>query len=462
MKKIFSLLTVFFCSLPVFAGMSNSIEYNQLYIVGTAVKGGWNLSATPMGKIDRGVFTWTGTLTAGEPFKFMNSTDGWHKHIVATTKDELIKEGEIHHLDFYANWQLPDMYDNKFQVSETADYLMTVDLRSMCVTLVKAPAATTYPDKYYITGSALDNKVIELPKIEDFEFKYSMTCKPGNVILMDTPERGENTRYFVPMFEDVDLSFGKGYAANMGVTTDPAAKGWSVSAAGDYIVYISCSDNKYQGKKHAPRKYVYIVGGCCELPWNYWDESNNCFSPNPENANELVWEGELANGVDGTPEPDQFKILTEKSWTEENYHPYIQGTLAEGTTPIRTTDGGDTKWKIAKDGNYRITIDTFRETMTTEYLSPTQEPTSTDGNGDGLAGVDSAAIDGIELSSDNHRVELINSPEPVDVKVVNLAGSVIAHKEGISKGVVADNLSTGIYVVSVTGMSVNKSYKVRI
>lgn len=100
--------------------------------------------------------------------------------------------------------------------------------------------------------------------------------------------------------------------------------------------------------------------------------------------------------------------------------------------------------------------------MTTEYLSPTQEPTSTDGNGDGLAGVDSAAIDGIELSSDNHQVELINSPEPVDVKVVNLAGSVIAHKEGISKGVVADNLSTGIYVVSVTGMSVNKSYKVRI
>lgn len=40
MKKIISLLTVFFCSLSVFAGMSNSIEYNQLYIVGTAVKGG--------------------------------------------------------------------------------------------------------------------------------------------------------------------------------------------------------------------------------------------------------------------------------------------------------------------------------------------------------------------------------------------------------------------------------------
>ena len=57
-------MAVVCCSLSVFAGMSNSIEYSQLYIVGTAVKGGWDLSATPMSRIDRGVFTWTGMLTA--------------------------------------------------------------------------------------------------------------------------------------------------------------------------------------------------------------------------------------------------------------------------------------------------------------------------------------------------------------------------------------------------------------
>ena len=165
MKKLISLLTVFLCSLSVFAGMSNSIEYTQLYIVGTAVKGGWNIGATPMNKIDRGVFMWTGKLTAGEPFKFMNSTDGWHKHIVATTKDEQIKEGEIHHLDFYANWQLPDMLDNKFNVNETGEYVLTVDLRSMSVSLTKPLPEPTYPDKYYVTGSAVDNQVIEMSKI---------------------------------------------------------------------------------------------------------------------------------------------------------------------------------------------------------------------------------------------------------------------------------------------------------
>ncbi|MDE6757119.1 MAG: SusF/SusE family outer membrane protein [Muribaculaceae bacterium] len=461
MKKIISLLTVFFCSLPVFAGMSNSIEYTQLNIVGTAVKGGWDLNATPMSKIDHGVFTWIGTLKAGEPFKFMNTTNGWNKHVVATTRDELIKVGEIHHLDFHANGQLPDMYDNKFNVDATGEYVVTVDLRSMIVCLTKPVAAPTYPDKYYITGSALDGNVVEMNRLEDFEFKQSLTCKPGNIILMDTPEKGDDTRYFIPMFEDVDLTFGRGMVSKLGVTTDADARGWSVSVPGDYIVYVSCSDNKYMGRKHVQRKYLYIVGGCCERSWDYSDDSICGFLPNPENRDELIWEGELRIGWDGNTEPDRFKILTEKSWTDENYHPYIADTLAEGTLPIRTTDGADSKWKITKDGHYKITVNTRNETMTVEYLS-TQAPASSDGNGDGLAGVDSAAIDGIELSSDNHRVELINSPEPVDVKVVNLAGSVIAHKEGILKGVVADNLSTGIYVVSVTGMSVNKSYKVRI
>lgn len=461
MKKLISLLTVFLCSLSVFAGMSNSIEYTQLYIVGTAVKGGWNIGATPMNKIDRGVFMWTGKLTAGEPFKFMNSTDGWHKHIVATTKDELIKEGEIHHLDFYANWQLPDMYDNKFNVNETGEYVLTVDLRSMSVSLTKPLPEPTYPDKYYVTGSAVDNQVIEMSKIENFEFKQSLACKAGNIILMDTPVKGDDTRYFVPMFEDVDVSFGRGMISKLCVTTDTDARGWSVSVPGDYIVYISCSDNKYMGRKHKQRKYLYLVGGCLERSWDYSDDSICAFYPNPENANELVWEGELATGVDGTPEPDQFKILTEKSWTDENYHPYVQGTLAEGTTPIRTTDGGDTKWKITKDGRYRITIDTFKETMTTEYLSPHQA-ISNGGNDNGTAGVGSAEKDLVELSCGAHTVELAYSPEPVNVKVVNLAGNVVSQKNGITKGIVAANLSSGIYVVSVAGVSVDKIYKVKI
>ena len=121
-----------------------------------------------MSKIGYGVFTWAGTLKGGEQFKFMNSNDGWNKHIVATSKDEILKEGEIHHLDFYANKALPDMLDNKFIVLETGEYNLTVDLMSMSVCLKKAGAAVDYPQKYYATGSALDDKVIEPHKDRGF------------------------------------------------------------------------------------------------------------------------------------------------------------------------------------------------------------------------------------------------------------------------------------------------------
>ena len=458
MKKITLLILVFICSLPLFAGMSNSIEYKQLYIVGSAVKGGWDYNATPMSRIDNGVFTWTGTITAGEPFKFMNSNDGWHKHIVATTKDELIKEGEIHHLDFYANWQLPDALDNKFRVDKTGEYVLTVDLRNMCVSLARPLPAQTYPDKYYVTGSALDNQVIELNKIENFEFKQTLACKAGNIILMDTPVKGENTRYFTPVFEDVDLAFGKGYASKLGVTTDAGTRGWSVSVPGDYILYISCKNNTYIGRKHVPRKALYITGGCCEYPWDYVHDEVCAFAPDPENPDILIWEGELRIGwVNTAPEPNRFKILTDKDWNSENYHPYIADTPAEGTLPIRTTDGEDSKWTINKDGHYRISVNTKNETMNVEYLAPDQ--VSPD-NIYGPAGVSNAENDVIELSCNNKTVELIYSPEPVDVRIINIAGAVISQKAEMTKGIVAENLTAGVYLVSVSGASLKKLYKI--
>lgn len=460
MNKLISLLAAFVFSLSAFAGMSNSIEYTRVNIVGPAVKGGWDYNATPMSKIGYGVFTWTGTLKGGEQFKFMNSNDGWNKHIVATSKDEILKEGEIHHLDFYANKALPDMLDNKFIVLETGEYNLTVDLMSMSVCLKKAGAAVDYPQKYYATGSALDDKVIELTRIGDFEFKQALTCKAGNVILMDTPVRGGNTRYFIPVFEDVDLSFGKGYSSTLGVTSDSDTRGWSVTVPGDYMIYISCAGHNYSGRKYQPRKYLYIVGGCCEVSWNYDDGSNNCFFPNPEKPDELVWEGELRIGWKGNTEPDRFKILTEKSWTDETYHPYIGDTDAEGTTYIRTTDGGDTKWRITRDGYYRITANTRTETLTTEYLSSTPPDMSCETLG--TAGVESADNDGVWLVCGNSCVELLLSPEPLDVRVYDYSGMTVEKRNNITVGVVADGLSEGIYLVSLRGKTINQTYKVKI
>ena len=459
MNKLITILTACVCSLSAYAGMSNSIEYSQVNIVGSAVAGGWDYNATPMAKISHGVFSWTGALKAGEPFKFMNSTDGWHKHIVATTADELLNIGEIHPLDFHANWQLPDNLDKKFRVAQTGTYQLIVDLMSMSVTLKEVPAEVKYPEKYYVTGSALDDEVIELDKILNFEFKKSITCKPGNVILMDTPVKGENTRYFIPMFEDVDLTFGKGFNSTLYMSTDADARGWSVSSPGDYMIYISCSRHNYQARKFVPRKVLYLVGGCCELAWNYWDRSNCIFYPNPDNPEELVWEGELRIGWKGDTEPEKFKILTEQSWVADTYHPYVPDTYAENTGLIRTTDGDDTKWCIRKDGYYKITVNTKHETITTEY-SPVQTNDSEQSNS--TAGINSTNADDIRISINGNNVELLSTPETVDVTVCDISGSRIAHKENISTGIVARCLDNGIYIISVSGHTITRSYKIKI
>lgn len=456
MNKFRSILTACICcSLSVYAGMSNSIEYSHVNIVGSAVAGGWDYNATPMTKISHGVFSWTGNLKAGEPFKFMNSTDGWNKHIVATTHDELLNEDEIHPLDFYANRQLPDNLDKKFRVSKTGKYQLIVDLMSMSVCLKKAPAEVKYPDKYYVTGSAIDNEVVELDKILNFEFKKSISCKPGNIILMDTPVRGENTRYYVPMFEDVDVTFGRGYTSTLNVTTDENARGWSVSVSGDYTLYVSCSRHNYQARRFVPRSTLYLVGGCCELAWG-WDSGNCRFYPNPENSEELIWSGELRIGWKGNTEPEKFKILTAPNWTDETYHPYIANTKAEGTNQIRTTDGEDSKWCITRDGFYKITVNTKLETITTEYISSRSESSD-----NAFAGV-SSIEDDVEISFCNNRIELLSAPEPVDVIVSGISGCRISYKEKITKGIIADQLEKGIYIVSVTGETIDRSYKIMI
>lgn len=464
MKKII-LAWLGLCSMAVaHAGMSNSIEYSQVYIVGGAVSSGWDLATAPeLSKISDGVFQWDGELKGGEDFKFMNTREAWHKHIVATEANQTMETGVAYPLDFYANWQLTSDRDCKFKVAETGNYRVTVDLVGMMVNVTPQPEASEFPDKFYATGSALDGQVVELTDFYSVEFKQVLSCKVGNIVLMNTPQVEDNTTYYVPQFEDVDLTFGKGFKSVLRPTTDASARGWSVSVPGDYTVYVAKGDHSYQGKLFKPRTELYIVGGCCELSWNYWDESNNRFLPNPDNAEELVWEGELRIGwKDENVEPDLFKILTAKSWFEETYHPYVAGQEVVGTSSFRTSGGDDNKWSISKNGLYRITVNTKHETITAELL---QESSAAVGAGDklGMSGIsDCNQAADVEVRAVGRDVCVMSSPEPVDVEVYNLAGMKVAESKDIANGVVAKNLSEGIYLLTINGATVHQNRKVKI
>lgn len=380
MKNIALTAVLLTAGMSVYAGdMSNSIELTQLYIVGDATVTSWDLgNADELHCIDEGVFEWTGRLSGGKEFKFMNSRDGWHKHIVATEAGVEVKKGEEYLLDFYADWALDGKYDCKFQVGETGEYTLIVDLNSMRMTMTEPVATAKWPEKFYLTGTAVDDKVIEIPDCHGVEHKLPVYLKAGTVKLMDTPVETDATHYYRPVFDDIDVTFGTGFHTSLFEYDGKTASGWNVALEDYYTVYLDNSSQTYRFSRYLPAKTLYLVGGCCERAWNYWDDSNCRFHPDSENPDIMVWEGELRigwekkTGADGKPvnpdEPDKFKILTAQDWFRDTYHPYIADVSAEGTTDARITGGDDVKWTISRDGVYRLELNTKTETLTGKFL----------------------------------------------------------------------------------------------
>ena len=365
--------------------MSNSIELSRLYIVGDACPSGWDLGqADELKKLDHGVFQWTGRLEAGKDFKFMNTRE-WHKHIVATVPDTKVTAGEDYHLAFYSNWGLPGEYDLKFSPKETGEYTLTVDLNSMRMNVSEPKHTAGWPERFYLAGTAVDNRVIEIPDCHGVERKTSVYLREGKVRIMDTPVETDETHYFRSLFEDVDISFGEGFHTPL--YEADADYTWDVVVEGYYNLYLDNSSHTYRFKRIVPPKALYLVGGCCELGWNYWDKSNCIFRPSKNDPYLMVWEGELRIGwdrkteSDGTvtmpDEPDKFKILTAQDWFRDTYHPYVEDAPAIGESGARITGGDDLKWTISQNGRYRLELDIRTEILKGTLLEATgQEDTS--------------------------------------------------------------------------------------
>ena len=362
-------------ALQAMAGMSNSIEYTQLYIVGSATPKGWDLAnADAMSPIAYGVFEWTGELKANEEFKFMNCNYAWNKHIVATEPGLYLECGNVYPLNFEASWSLSDDRDLKMRVRTTATYTLVVDLNSMQVSVNPAATLAEWPASFYVAGSAVAGDPVELRDYYGVELRGCIDLQCGDVKLIDTPTLTASTTYYLPRFADVDITFGEGYVNRLCATADASTMGWSVLVPGAYQFYLDKASRTYTITRLKYYPVLYLVGGCCERRWNYWDESNCRFFPDPLNPDVMVWEGELRIGwesyPDGSPaeEPNRFKILTAQSWFSPTFHPYVADAPAIGATDARISGGDDLKWSIDRDGFYRLELNTRTGVLTGTYL----------------------------------------------------------------------------------------------
>lgn len=374
--------------------MSNSIEYDHLYIVGGATDKGWDLgSAYELEPIDRGVFRWTGELKGGEEFKFMNTREAWHKHITAA-KPYTFELNGLYDLNFFADWTLDGSRDLKFTCPSTAEYEIIVDLNRMKVTFGEAKGVTQIPSEVTVTGSAIEGQSVSLCDY-GVEFKGSFHAKPGFVRL-----QGSDGNHYGPLFPEVDLTAGMDYPVRV-VRLGEGDEGWSVGVEGDYTVYFDKSAGVCKFKRFVPVNALYITGGCCRVHWNY-DDPEYVFVPSETDPRVMVWEGELRIGWDKTTngdgtvsepaEPDLFKILTARDWFRPTYHPYSMNQDAIGETDARISGGDDYKWKITRDGRYRMEFNLITEKLKVEYSGAVKEAAGDSGQAAGLTGVTPEAM----------------------------------------------------------------------
>lgn len=239
----------------------------------------------------------------------------------------------------------------------------------LSILLPQVVAAQNF-DRLWATGSAvLDGQTIELTKRPDGQYRFAGALVSGELKVMttETYEKGV-TQFLKPQLVD-------SYLINKGITyqytKDETQPGWVVSFPEDaYSFLVDPANRKLTGELVFPWNEMLIAGsafegGANDVEWNR--DAMLSFEQDHDNPYVFTWTGVL--GVyDDVIEPGRFKLEGQMTWGPREFHPYQQDEDILNSTQMRR-GGSDTKWRVSKQGVYRIEVDIFQETIHAEYLS---------------------------------------------------------------------------------------------
>lgn len=202
-------------------------------IVGPATWGGWAASnSCVMVPVDgqEGVYTFTGYLKANEEFKFITHTD-WSgdQYMNPSSTDAYISgDGQL----------ALNGDDNKFKVSESANYTVTVDLANLTLNVAKAAFQDSpiYYNVLYLVGgntpggwSLGDATQLTQDAANPYKFTAEVALTADGSFKIAVNKFGDFTQKF--FYRD---------AADDGKVSEASAGDlqWSVASAGNYVVAV--------------------------------------------------------------------------------------------------------------------------------------------------------------------------------------------------------------------------------
>ncbi|HAQ18677.1 MAG TPA: hypothetical protein DCR40_05495 [Prolixibacteraceae bacterium] len=295
-----------------------------LYLFGDASPNGWDagtaLALSPQS--DPTVFVYQGALNAGD-LKFITA--------LGQLLPSYQKGADDSHLVYRT---LSSQPDNKFTISETAVYKITVSLLDLTITIKKVdlPAYSAI----YLVGSSAPNgwdisnatQLVQNPD-NPYLFSYSGAMKAGEFKF----PVNRNSDWGQDMFMKTDDSHM--YLHKGGASDDNK---WTIEKKGYYTITLNLLDNTIS----INRLKLYMVGSATPVGWSIdkaiemtEDAIDGCI---------FTYAGPMVAGE------FKFPVNRNSDWGQDMY-------MKTDNTHMYLHKGGasdDNKWNITADGNYVI------------------------------------------------------------------------------------------------------------
>ena len=349
------------------------IKTSVLYMVGDATPNGWNIDdPTPFtrGEEDNMVFTWEGTLNAGE-MKLCLTTGSWDAGFIRPVNDqEAISKSNISGQTF-AMWAGDP--DTKWRVTEAGKYRLSFDLRNWTMSTEylgekdKPAVEPIVLDHLYAIGSATLagesgwewDQAPELEKKSDYIYVYEGELKAGELKLAG--EKDFNAVFIRPASADANKINKNGVeSADFVYTAGPDDK-WVVEDHGNYRLTFDLEHWTIQAEflnaiEDTPE--YYMIGDATPGGWS-WDECQ-VLTQDANNKNVFTWEGKLKEGT--------FKMSNKKDFNAAFVRPSsadveVDANGVAANDFVVSAGDPDNQWKVTEAGTYKITLNLNNKTI---------------------------------------------------------------------------------------------------
>lgn len=418
-------------------------DFSKLHATGNAF-GGWD-SENPkeFTLVAPGVFKWSGYLQSGD-FKFLLTKGTWDNCLIATVMDDIVMIGQTHSLRYEERQQ----DDFKFLITSPGEYAITVDVNDMTM-IVTERNLIELPYDMWMVGSSVPGGSVKLDVDYDVEgkFYYKGGLKEGSFVIANKSRLEDATLFVVPETQHASPLGGSQWK----VTSGAPETEWKLE---EPVLYYSMTIDAGLQFLHGEEFYsnieVYMVGGATDIGWDPYQAIP--LEQNFDRPAEYVFEGGLHINDDGRDEPASFKFLLQMEWGPRSFHPLTANELIHESTRFRL-NGPDNKWTVAEDkqGNYRITLNVFYETLLVEYL-------------DGESSLSSLLLmDGLKVYPQDKEVvvELEGNLVFRSVALFDMTGKCVGEQSNATgRFSLGTNLMKGIYILKAIGDSGTHTTKV--